>query len=93
MRRMNSFEIALEYRIEFGRNVRIARKRQQLTQAELSQRSGLNRTVISRIESGHANTTIDTIVLLAVALDATPADLFAGIAPAPLAQKPLPPWL
>ena len=52
-----------------------------MTQAVLSQRSGLFRTHLSRIECGTANPTLDAIVAIAQALDVAPGDLLTDAPP------------
>jgi UDP-N-acetylglucosamine 1-carboxyvinyltransferase len=45
-----------------------ARKSIPLTQEELARKSGVNRTTLSKIESGSRNATVDTLMRLADAL-------------------------
>lgn len=58
-----------------GANVRLARQRAGLTQAELAQRAGLGQPAISLIEAGQANPTVQTLQQLADALRRPLADL------------------
>jgi transcriptional regulator with XRE-family HTH domain len=58
-----------------GANLRRARQRTGLTQAELAQRAGLAQPAISLIEAGQANPTVQTIQQLANALGCPLAEL------------------
>jgi ribosome-binding protein aMBF1 (putative translation factor) len=40
-----------------------------LTQQEVAERSGMDRTIITKIESGARNTTINSLIMLAEAMD------------------------
>ena len=53
----------------FGRNVRMARERQNLTQEDLEGMTGLRRSYISDLERGTRNPTIRALERLAAALD------------------------
>ena len=59
----------------FGRNVKSARERQNLTQEDLEGLTGLRRSYISDLERGTRNPTIRSLERLAVALRVSPADL------------------
>ena len=48
-----------------------------MTQAQLSEHSGLFRTHLSRIECGTANPSLDAIVAIACALRVSPRELLA----------------
>ncbi len=65
--------------IIFGGNVRQCRLAHGLTQAMLSELSGLDQTYISGIENGLRNPTIESAVRLAKALKTTVAQLCGGI--------------
>lgn len=59
--------------------VRQLRKQQpggELTQVELAERSGVSQPVISQIENGRANPTVEVLELIAAALDVAVPDLF-----------------
>ena len=56
-----------------GAKIKRLRQEAGITQATLSQRSGLFRTHLSRIECGTANPTLTAIVAIAVALEVNPA--------------------
>ena len=72
-------ENLVEARHLLGMRVKILRKSRRLTQEQLGFMAGINRSRISRIEAGQINIGVDTIFLLACALDVQPADLLAGI--------------
>lgn len=52
----------------FGRNVRLARRLNDISQEELAQRADLSRNYLSDIERGIRNVSIDNMGLLAQAL-------------------------
>lgn len=60
---------------DLGRNLRRARKRLELTQEEVGQRSGVHPTEVSRIEAGKRDPRISTVERLAKALGIPPGDL------------------
>jgi transcriptional regulator with XRE-family HTH domain len=62
----------------FGQNVCAARERRHLTQAKLARAAGLSKAGLSLIERGVRETTIDTLLSLARALEVTPAFLLGG---------------
>jgi HTH-type transcriptional regulator / antitoxin HipB len=64
---------------QFGRNLRMARKTKQWTQAELASQVGFDRPTISKIESGSRYPRLDQILELAHALDVRVRDLLYGI--------------
>ena len=51
------------------RDLKLRRKEKQFTQIDLASLTGIPRTTISKIESGFRNTTIDTLMILADAVD------------------------
>jgi len=61
--------------------VQINRYRSALgwTQEELANASGLHRTYIGHVERGEINVALKNIVLIADALDVTPADLLTPV--------------
>jgi transcriptional regulator with XRE-family HTH domain len=63
---------------QVARNLLRARKRYGLTQEEVSDRSGVHPTEISRIENGQRDVQISTIFKLAKAFDLTPGQLIDG---------------
>jgi transcriptional regulator with XRE-family HTH domain len=71
-------EIA-EQILAFGRNLRRARGRAGLTQAQLSISTPLDRAAISRLECGERAPDMPTLLRLCRALDITPTDLLRGV--------------
>jgi transcriptional regulator with XRE-family HTH domain len=61
--------------IEFGDKVRIIRKKQDLSQEELSFKADLHRTYIGMIERGEKNITLKNIEKIAQALNVKIKDL------------------
>ncbi|MBR0950333.1 helix-turn-helix domain-containing protein [Bradyrhizobium canariense] len=69
MARFESFErVQARVRTTLGRNVRELRLAVGLSQGELAERAGTRRALISDIERGETNATLDTIVRIALAL-------------------------
>lgn len=66
-----------------GAKIKQLRQEAGLTQASLSQRTGLFRTHLSRIECGTANPTLTAIVSIAKALEVQPGILLGDSAPGP----------
>lgn len=64
----------------FGQNVRSARERRHLFQKTLADAAGLSREGLSYIERGIHETTIETMLSIARALQVTPEVLLGGIA-------------
>ncbi len=60
-----------------GRRVNAARTARRMTQQELADASGLERTYISLIENGRQNLTIEAALKIANALDIRPSDLLS----------------
>jgi transcriptional regulator with XRE-family HTH domain len=73
-------EIAKQIRA-FGVNLRRARLRAGLTQAQLSAAAPLDRAAISRLECGERAPDLPTLLRICAALGAKPADLLRGIGP------------
>lgn len=63
----------------FGKNLACSRRRQGISQEELSIRASLHRTEVSQIERGLRLCRIDTLVKLAGSLDVSPAELLDGM--------------
>ena len=61
-----------------GAKIKTLRIEAGITQAVLSERSGLFRTHVSRIECGIANPTLSAIVAIAIALEVEPSSLLKG---------------
>lgn len=64
----------------FGENLRRARERRHLTQLALARAVGLSKSGLSLIERGVHETTIDTMLALARALEVSPDLFLSGIA-------------
>lgn len=64
---------------QFAANLRRARDDAGLSQEDLSDRSGLHATEISRLERGVREPRLGTIVRIARGLGVSPADLMADI--------------
>ena len=60
-------ELSAELQHAFGRNVRAARLKLNLTQTDLAERCGIKQHRISQIELGQANVTLGTLARLAKA--------------------------
>ena len=54
-----------DLRTVFGKNLREARIKAGLTQAELADRTGLTQQYVSWVEAGHSNITLGTMTSLA----------------------------
>jgi transcriptional regulator with XRE-family HTH domain len=63
---------------QLARNLVAARKHHGLTQEQVSERSGVHPTEISRIENGQRDVQISTIFKLAKAFDLTPGQFIDG---------------
>lgn len=76
-RRADSFvgNIRQSILVRFGAALKERRRSCGLTQAELAQKSGLNRSYISEVECGRENISLERAERLAVALDCALADL------------------
>lgn len=61
---------------ELMRYVKDIRKRRRLSQTQLAEMVGCDQSMISKIEAGTANPTLDLIESIATALKTTPAALF-----------------
>jgi transcriptional regulator with XRE-family HTH domain len=55
--------------------VRVLRHFKKISQEALAERSGMSRSFITRIESGHFSITLETLAALAEALDSSPTQL------------------
>ncbi len=64
---------------KFGQQIKTLRKARNLSQEDLAELCGLDRTYISGIERGIRNVSLRNIEVLAHALEVTLADLFEGI--------------
>lgn len=61
---------------DFGKNLRAARKKLDLTQEEVAQRSGVEQGEVSRIERGIRDPQISTVEKLAAAVEVPVSRLF-----------------
>jgi XRE family transcriptional regulator, regulator of sulfur utilization len=61
---------------DLGKNLRAARKKLDLTQEEVSQRSGVEQGEVSRIERGLRDPQVSTVEKLADAVEVPPGRLF-----------------
>ncbi|HLH70996.1 MAG TPA: helix-turn-helix transcriptional regulator [Candidatus Dormibacteraeota bacterium] len=64
-----------EMRVALGRVVHFERIRRRWRQADLAERSGLQRTRLSDIEAGRVDVPLSTIERLAAAFGITPSEL------------------
>lgn len=60
---------------DLGSNLRAARKKLNLTQEQVAERSGVHATEVSRIEAGKRDPKISTLLRLADALEVPPGRL------------------
>jgi len=58
-----------EERYRLARELMVRRRQLKLTQARLAKKSGVGQAEISKIESGRSNPTLETLSVLAKALD------------------------
>lgn len=63
---------------EFGRRIRLARRRAHLSQDALARLTGLNRTSITNIEAGRQRIPLHLLITFATALDVEPMELLPG---------------
>ncbi|WP_416443462.1 helix-turn-helix domain-containing protein [Leucobacter sp. HNU] len=64
------------HRTAFGARVRELRTERGLSQEDLANRAGLDRTYVSGVERGVRNPTLDVIARLATAFAVSPAEFF-----------------
>ena len=65
-----------DFLLAFGKNLRKLREQKELSQEELSGKMGTVPSQIGRIERGEINPTVNTLKILADALEITMKDLF-----------------
>jgi transcriptional regulator with XRE-family HTH domain len=58
-----------------GNNIKKYRKKLSISQEELADKAGLHRTYIGGIERGERNITLDSLQVIAVALNIAPVEL------------------
>lgn len=68
--------IRKQLRETLGRRVRELRLSSKMSQRDLAEDSGIRQALISQIERGEANPTLDSVVRIAMALDVDLAELF-----------------
>jgi transcriptional regulator with XRE-family HTH domain len=61
-----------------GRNIRVLRLRQNLSQEELAESAGVDRKWIGELERATGNPTLQTLTRIAMALQVTPGQLLDG---------------
>jgi DNA-binding NtrC family response regulator len=64
-----------EVHVRTGDNIRVLRRSHNLTLSELSERTGLSRSVLSQIERGESSPSLSALFRIATALGATVADM------------------
>jgi transcriptional regulator with XRE-family HTH domain len=69
---------AVDIKRVVGRNIRMARKAQGLSQLVLAERSELSANFIGKVERGTTSPSIESLKAIATAIDLSLADLFAG---------------
>ena len=75
---LTGYKLTLDEQLALlGRKVNAARTSRKMTQQELADASGLDRTYISLIENGRQNLTVDATLKIANALDVSASDLLA----------------
>ncbi|MDT7847173.1 helix-turn-helix domain-containing protein [Streptomyces justiciae] len=67
----------LAIRRQVGAQIRLARLGRNLTQEDVCGRSGIDVATYSRIEQGHSSPLLDTLIRIALAMDA-PLDELVG---------------
>jgi transcriptional regulator with XRE-family HTH domain len=75
---------------EFGRRVRLARRRAHLSQDTLGRLTGLNRTSITNIEAGRQRIPLHLLLDFATALDVEPVELLPDGRPPGLRLEGIP---
>lgn len=69
----------MDSQVQFGATVRRLRKAAGLTQEQLGERCQMDLSAVSRLERGHRNPRLDTLVRLADALEVPPAKLLEDV--------------
>jgi transcriptional regulator with XRE-family HTH domain len=72
-----------------GRNIRMARKAQGLSQLALAERSELSADFIGKVERGTTSPSIESLKAIATAMNLSLGDLFAGELQANSSQEAL----
>ncbi|MCL1844778.1 MAG: helix-turn-helix domain-containing protein [Defluviitaleaceae bacterium] len=71
--------MTIDYR-SIGKRVRANRTRQELTQAELAEKTGMSDVYISYIENARKRPSLDSLVKIAIVLDVSCDDLLFDVA-------------
>ncbi|MDR2658465.1 MAG: helix-turn-helix domain-containing protein [Spirochaetaceae bacterium] len=61
-----------------GNNIKKYRKNLNISQEELAEKAGLHRTYIGGIERGERNITLNSLQVIATALNVAPVELIVG---------------
>ncbi|WP_456866444.1 helix-turn-helix domain-containing protein [Bradyrhizobium sp. USDA 4503] len=59
-----------------ARRIRDLRHSSQLSQRDLAEQAGIRQALVSQVERGEANVTLDSLLRIAIALKVSPARLF-----------------
>jgi transcriptional regulator with XRE-family HTH domain len=70
---------AAEASARFGDNMRRLRESQGISQEAFAQKAGIHRTYVGNLERGKHSPTLETILLVARALNVPVRDLLAGV--------------
>ncbi|WP_271672244.1 helix-turn-helix domain-containing protein [Bradyrhizobium sp. CCBAU 51627] len=65
-------------RVTLGRKVKDLRLSLEMTQADLAEEAEVRRALVSEVERGEANPTLDSIVRIAIALGVDAAELLGS---------------
>ncbi|WFU24972.1 helix-turn-helix transcriptional regulator [Bradyrhizobium sp. CB1717] len=65
-------------RVTLGRKVKDLRLSLEMTQTDLAEEAEVRRALVSEVERGEANPTLDTIVRIAIALGVDAAELLGS---------------
>ena len=71
-------ETQSQLRATLARRVKERRQLSNLSQRDLAERAGIRQALVSQIELGEANVTLDSLLRIAIALDVDLAGLFAA---------------
>ncbi|WFU25141.1 helix-turn-helix transcriptional regulator [Bradyrhizobium sp. CB1717] len=68
--------VSTQLRDTFGRKVKELRLSMKMSQRDLAEGAGVRQALVSQIERGEANPTLDSILRIAAALNVSFAELF-----------------
>jgi transcriptional regulator with XRE-family HTH domain len=71
--------MAEDIRVRFGRRLRDLRERRGLTQVELAEKLGLDRSYLADIERGNRNVSLVNVELIAIGFDISLSQLFSRL--------------